>query len=65
MALAYTASAWTQVIVALSIFVPVVAAGAITIVVLRGSKNDPDVQRWQRQAEERKRLEQEAEAHSD
>ena len=65
MILAYTASAWTQVIVALSIFVPVVAAAAITIVVLRGSKNDPDEQRWQRQAEERKRLEQDAEAGSD
>jgi hypothetical protein len=61
MVLAYTASAWTQVIVALSIFVPVVAAAAITFFVLRGSKNDPDEQRWQRQAEERKRLKQEAE----
>jgi hypothetical protein len=60
MLVAYTASAWTQVIVALSIFVPVVAAAAITIFVLRGSKNDPDEQRWQRQAEERKRLKQEA-----
>jgi heme/copper-type cytochrome/quinol oxidase subunit 2 len=60
MVLAYTASGWTQVIVALSIFVPVVAAAAITIFVLRGAKNDPDEQRWQRQAEERKRLEQEA-----
>jgi hypothetical protein len=60
MVVAYTASEWTQVIVALSIFVPVVAAAAITIVVLRGWKNDPDEQRWQRQAEERKRLEQEA-----
>ena len=53
--LAYTASGWTQVIVALSIFVPVVAAVAITIVVLRGSKNDPDEQRFRRLAEERKR----------
>jgi hypothetical protein len=56
MLLAYTASAWTQVIVALSIFVPVVAAAAITFVVLRGAKDDPDEQRWQQQAEERKRL---------
>jgi hypothetical protein len=59
MLLAYTASGWTQVIVALSIFVPVVAALAITIVVLRGSKNDPDEQRWRRDAAERKRREQE------
>ena len=65
MLLAYTASGWTQVIVALSIFVPVAAALAITIVVLRGAKNDPDEQRWQQQADERKRLEQEAEARSD
>ena len=65
MVLAYTASAWTQLIVALSIFVPVVAAAAITYFVLRASKNDPDEQRWQRQAEERKRLQQETEAQSD
>jgi hypothetical protein len=58
--LAYTASGWTQVIVALSIFVPVVAALAITIGVLRGSKNDPDEQRWRQAAAERKRLEHEA-----
>ena len=62
MIVAYTASGWTQVIVALSIFVPVAAAAAITIFVLRGAKNDPDEQRWRRQAEERKRLSQEAEA---
>jgi hypothetical protein len=59
--LAYTASGWTEFIVALSIFVPVAAAAAITIVVLRGAKNDPDEQRWQQQAEDRKRLEHEAE----
>jgi hypothetical protein len=60
--IAYTASGWTQVIVALSIFVPVVAAAAITIVVLRGAKHDPDEQRWQQQAAQRKRLANEAEA---
>jgi hypothetical protein len=65
MILAYTASGWTQVIVALSIFVPVVAAAAITIFVLRGAKNDPDEQRWQRQAEERKRLNQEAKSQGE
>jgi hypothetical protein len=57
--LAYTATGWTQVIVALSIFVPIVAAAAITIVVLRGSKSDPDEQRWRHDAERRRR-EQEA-----
>jgi heme/copper-type cytochrome/quinol oxidase subunit 2 len=59
--LAYTASGWTQVIVALSIFVPVAVALAITIVVLRGARDDPDEQRWRRLAEERKRLKREAE----
>ena len=58
---AYTASGWTELIVALSIFVPVIAAAAITIWVLRGAKNDPDQQRWRREAEERKRLAHEAE----
>jgi heme/copper-type cytochrome/quinol oxidase subunit 2 len=65
MVLAYTASGWTEVIVALSIFVPVAVAVAITIVVLRGAKNDPDEQRWQQQADERKRLQQEPEAPGD
>jgi hypothetical protein len=62
---AYTASGWTQVIVALSIFVPVVAAAAIAVFVLRGAKHDPDEQRWQEQAAERKRLQREAEAHAE
>ena len=48
MSIAYTASGWTQVIVAVSIFGPVVVALAITIVVLRGKKNDPDEQRLRR-----------------
>ena len=65
MIVAYTASGWTQVIVALSIFVPVVAAAAITVFVLRGAKHDPDEQRWQREAEERKRLNQEAESQGE
>jgi hypothetical protein len=56
--LAYTADAWTQVVVALSIFVPVVAAAALTIWVLRGAKNDPDEQRRRRmQAEHAERAE--------
>jgi hypothetical protein len=64
MLLAYTASGWTQVIVALSIFVPVVAALAITIVVLRGSKHDPDEQRWRQDAAERKQRAHEADERS-
>jgi hypothetical protein len=53
--LAYTASGWTQVVVALSIFVPVLAALWLTIWVLRGAKHDPDENRWRRQAAEQKR----------
>jgi hypothetical protein len=52
--LAYTADGWTELIVALSIFVPVVLAVAITIAVLRGAKNDPDEQRFRRLADERR-----------
>jgi hypothetical protein len=51
-----TASGWTQVLVALSIFVPVIITIALTIFVLRGKKNDPDEQRW-RQLEDAGRSE--------
>jgi len=54
--LAYTASAWTQAIVALSIFVPVLAALWLTIWVLRGAKHDPDEKRWRRQRLEAEEL---------
>jgi sugar phosphate permease len=47
-------SAWTQVIVGLSIFVPVIIAAVLAIVVLRGKKDDPDEQRWHRLAEQRR-----------
>jgi heme/copper-type cytochrome/quinol oxidase subunit 2 len=54
--IAYTADAWTQVFVALSIFVPVVVAIVLTVWVLRGAKNDPDEQRRRRiQAEHAER----------
>jgi hypothetical protein len=49
--LAYTADAWTQVLVALSIFVPVVVAAVLAVWVLRGAKNDPDEQ-WRRRVQE-------------
>ncbi len=61
--LAYTADTWTQIIVALSIFVPVIVAVALAVVVLRGKRNDPDEQRWARLAEQR-REDQEAERRS-
>jgi heme/copper-type cytochrome/quinol oxidase subunit 2 len=51
--LANTADAWTQVIVAFSIFVPVVVAAVLTVWVLRGAKNDPDEQRRRRLQAER------------
>jgi hypothetical protein len=56
--LALTPSAWTQVIVALSIFVPVVVTVLITVYVLRGAKHDPDEQRWRRLEVERREREQ-------
>ena len=49
---AYTASAWTQIIVAISIFVPVVVTIALAVVFLRGKKNDPDEQRLRRAQQE-------------
>ncbi len=45
--LAYTASTWTQVIVGLSIFVPVVVTIGLCIVFLR-AKGDPDAERLKR-----------------
>jgi Na+(H+)/acetate symporter ActP len=44
----YTATTWTQVIVAVSIFVPVVITIALAVVFLRGGRNDPDQQRLKR-----------------
>jgi sugar phosphate permease len=52
--LAVSGNTWTQVVVALSIFVPVIVAAALAIWVLRGKKDDPDEQRWRRlEAEQR------------
>jgi hypothetical protein len=45
---AYTADPWTQVVVAFSIFVPVVITVVLAIFFLRGAKNDPDEQRLRR-----------------
>ena len=55
--LAYTASAWTQVIVACSIFVPVAVAVGLTCFVLHGKISDPDEQRCARLAEQRREAE--------
>jgi hypothetical protein len=62
---AISPSAWTQVIVGLSIFVPVVVAAILAIVVLRGKKDDPDEQRWHRLAEQRREADADARADLD
>ena len=46
--IAYSGSAWTQIIVAFSIFVPVVVTAVLTVYFLRGATNDPDEQRLKR-----------------
>jgi hypothetical protein len=50
--IADTGSTWTPVIVAFSIFVPVVVTAVLTVVFLRGAKDDPDEQRLKRVQEE-------------
>jgi hypothetical protein len=52
--IAFTASAWTQVIVAVSIFVPVLITIALAWVFLRGARNDPDEQLRRRLDAERR-----------
>jgi hypothetical protein len=46
--LGYSADTWTEIVVGLSIFVPVVVTIAIAFVFLRGARNDPDQQRMRR-----------------
>lgn len=48
MTLAYTGDTWTQIIVAFSIFVPVVVTIVLAVAFLRGAKDDPDEQRLRR-----------------
>lgn len=50
--LAASGSTSTEVVVALSIFVPVIVTIVLTVWVLRGAKNDPDEQRWRRLKDE-------------
>jgi heme/copper-type cytochrome/quinol oxidase subunit 2 len=52
--LAVTSSTWTEVVVALSIFLPVIVAAVLAVWVLRGKKNDPDELRWKRLEAERR-----------
>lgn len=44
----YSGSTWTQIIVAISIFVPVVVTIVLAFYFLRGAKSDPDEQRLRR-----------------
>ena len=50
--LAYTATTWTQIIVAISIFLPVAVTIALAVVFLRGKRDDPDEQRLRRVQQE-------------
>jgi hypothetical protein len=52
--IAFSASAWTQVIVSVSIFVPVLITAALAWFFLRGARNDPDEQQRRRQDAERR-----------
>jgi heme/copper-type cytochrome/quinol oxidase subunit 2 len=52
--IAYSGSTWTQIIVAFSIFVPVVVTAVLAVYFLRGAKNDPDEQRLKRAQQEYK-----------
>jgi len=55
--LAVTGNTWLEVIVALSIFVPLVVVIGIAWIFLRGAHDDPDEQRWRRQDEQRREAE--------
>jgi hypothetical protein len=62
--IAYSADTWTQVIVGLSIFVPVLVTIALAWVFLRGGRNDPDEQR-RRQMDAERRASNAADARRD
>jgi hypothetical protein len=63
--LAYTADTWTQVIVAFSIFIPVAVTAVLTIVILRGKRDDPDEQRLRRAQQDYEARRDSAEARRD
>lgn len=65
MILAYTADTWTQVIVAFSIFIPVAVTAVLTIVILRGKRDDPDEQRLRRAQQDYEARRDSAEARRD
>jgi hypothetical protein len=55
--LAVSGNTWLQVIVLLSIVIPVAVVVLIAWVFLRGKRDDPDEQRWRRLAEQRREAE--------
>jgi nitrogen fixation-related uncharacterized protein len=57
--LAVTGNTWLQVIVLLSIVLPVAVVLVLTWVFLRGKRDDPDEQRWRRLDEQRREAERE------
>ena len=57
MTLAVSGNTWLQVIVLLSIVIPVAVVVLIAWVFLRGKRDDPDEQRWRRLAEQRREAE--------
>jgi hypothetical protein len=52
--IAFTASAWTELIVALSIFVPVLVTIGLAWAFIRGARDDPDEQYRRRLDAERR-----------
>ena len=54
MTLAVSGNTWLEVIVTLSIVVPVGVVIVLAWVFLRGKREDPDEQRWQRLDEQRR-----------
>ena len=52
--LAVTGNTWLQVIIALSIFVPLVVVILLAWFFLRSARDDPDEQRWRRLAEQQR-----------
>jgi hypothetical protein len=49
---AASGSTWTEILITLSIFVPIVITVVLTVFVLRGAKHDPDEERWRRLKDE-------------
>ena len=53
--LAQTGSGAVEVVIAVSIFLPVAVTAALAWWVLRGKRNDPDEKLWRLQDDERRR----------